>query len=74
MLVVVSVFTTIYFSPSAHKSFSSVLSKATYSTPGIDMADIRGNTGTANDVVQGKLADPRVELQEERQRLSNASR
>lgn len=37
------------------------------------MANISGDTWTALDIVEGKLADARVELEEERQRLANAT-
>ena len=33
------------------------------------MRDIGGNTRPTDDVVEGELADPRVELQQEGQRL-----
>ena len=37
------------------------------------MRDIRGNTWAALDIVEGKLAHPRVELEEEGQGLTNAT-
>jgi len=38
------------------------------------MRDIRRNTWAALDIVQRKLAHPRVELQEEGQRLPDTTR
>ena len=35
------------------------------------MRDIRGNTRAADNVVEGELADPWVELEEQRERLPN---
>ena len=45
----------------------------TYDALGVDVRDIGGNTWATLDVVQRKLADSRVELKEEGQRLTNAT-
>jgi hypothetical protein len=37
------------------------------------VADISGNAGGATDIEEGELSDTGVELEEERQRLSNSS-
>lgn len=39
----------------------------------VDVTDIRGNTWATLDIVEGKLADPWVELEQEGQRLTNAT-
>lgn len=36
---------------------------------GVDVRDVCGDTGGADNIVKGELADARVELQEERERL-----
>lgn len=46
----------------------------TYSALSVDVRDIRRDTRRALDVEEGELADPRVELEEEGQRLSDATR
>lgn len=40
---------------------------------GVDVRDVSGNTGAAADVVQGKLGNSGVELEQEGQRLANAT-
>ena len=45
----------------------------TYGALGVDVADISGNAGGAANVEEGELSDTGVELEEERQRLSDSS-
>jgi len=48
--------------------------KTSYGAPCVDMRDIGRNTWSAHDIVEGEVADARVELQEEREGLSDSSR
>ena len=45
----------------------------TYGALGVDVADISGNAGGTANVVEGELSDAGVELEEERQRLSDST-
>jgi hypothetical protein len=46
---------------------------SSYSALGVDVADISGDTWSALDIVEGQVAHARVELEEERQRLADAT-
>lgn len=46
---------------------------STYSALGVDVSDISGDTWTTLDIVEGKLANAWVELEEEGQRLANST-
>ena len=48
--------------------------ETSYGTPCVDMRDIGRNTRSADDVVEGEVANAGVELQEEREGLSDSSR
>jgi hypothetical protein len=43
-------------------------------TLGVDVRDVCRNARTTNDIVQRKLADSRIELQEKGERLTDATR
>lgn len=45
----------------------------TYDALGVDVRDIGSNAGATLDVVQRELGDPRVELEEEGQRLADTA-
>ena len=47
--------------------------RRTYLALGVDVRDISRDTGCALDIEKGELADTRVELQEEGQRLSDTT-
>ena len=40
---------------------------------GVDVADVRRDARSTSDVIQRELTDPRVELEQQRQGLSNSS-
>jgi hypothetical protein len=44
-----------------------------YSALGVDVANVGGHTRRETDIVEAEFGDARVELQEEGQRLSNAT-
>ena len=61
------------FPLSIHPSINLALGCKTYGALGVDVADISGNAGGATDVEEGELSDTGVELEEERQRLSDST-
>ena len=56
-----------------HLSIELALGCETYGALGVDVADISGNAGGATDIEEGELSDTGVELEEERQRLSDST-
>ena len=56
-----------------HSSIDLALGWETYGALGVDVADISGNAGGTANVVEGELSDAGVELEEERQRLSDST-
>lgn len=56
-----------------HSSIDLALGWETYGALGVDVADISGDAGGTANVVEGELSDAGVELEEERQRLSDST-
>ena len=61
------------FRLSIHLSINLALGCGTYGALGVDVADISGNAGGTTDIEEGELSDTGVELEEERQRLSDST-
>lgn len=56
-----------------YPSINLALDCKTYGALGVDVADISSNAGGATDIEEGELSDTGVELEEERQRLSDST-